>query len=281
MADGGGPGGYLLGGVACFCAGAGCYYLGKTRLESAGVVRSARRFRRIHDLSVLLDSSSGHLPLVTVSGRVRSDTPLIGQQSGLPAAIVEQHVTQHYLKKARKKKADEEYLVVKKTKENCGDEHLLIKKEEKDDVGQWTHFSEVMSSTKKEVPWNLDDGTGHLEIAGACTANGFSLSLGSEVFEKQPHSCGCECTLKILGLKRTERILQIGARLTVVGEAFKDNSGKITIQRPRNSGPFHVSRSSIDQIISGLGTEAVKPGAASFVLWRLQLLACSFLEALH
>ncbi|CAN6319928.1 unnamed protein product [Urochloa humidicola] len=218
MADGGGPGGYLLGGVACCCAGAGCYYLGKSRLESAGVVRSARRFRRIHDLSVLLDSSSGHLPLVTVSGRVRSDTPLIGQQSGLPAAIVEQHVTQHHLKKTQKKKAGEEYLVVKKTKENCGDEHLLIKKEENGDLGQWSHFSKVISSTKKEVPWNLDDGTGHLEIIGAHTAGGFYLSLGSEVFEKQPHSCGCECTLKILGLKRTERILQIGAPLTVVGE---------------------------------------------------------------
>lgn len=58
------------------------------------------------------------------------------------------------------------------------------------------------------------------------------------------------------GLKRTERILQIGAPLTVVGEAFKDNSGKITIQRPRNGGPFHVSSCSIDQIISGLGSEA-------------------------
>jgi hypothetical protein len=45
-----------------------------------------------------LDSSFGHLPLVTVSGRVRSDTPLTGQQSGLQAAIVEQHViTDHDL----------------------------------------------------------------------------------------------------------------------------------------------------------------------------------------
>ncbi|CAN6300846.1 unnamed protein product, partial [Urochloa humidicola] len=112
----------------------------------------------------------------------------------------------------------------------------------------------------------------HLEIVGARTAAGFSLSLGSEIFEKQPHSCGCECTLKILGLKRTEWILQIGASLTVVGEAFKDNSGNITIQRPRNSGPFHVSSSSMDQIISGLGTEARCCGVCSFwhvPSWRL------------
>ncbi|XP_014661318.1 uncharacterized protein LOC101776502 [Setaria italica] len=140
--------------------------------------------------AMLLDSSFGHLPLVTVSGRVRSDTPLTGQQSGLQASIVEQHVTQHYLKKTPKK-AGEEYLVVKKIKEKCGDEHLMIKEEEKDDVGQL--------STK---PYTV--------------------------------------------------ILTLG----MVFMAFKDNSGKITIQRPRNGGPFHVSSCSIDQIISGLGSEA-------------------------
>ncbi|CAN6306570.1 unnamed protein product [Urochloa humidicola] len=159
MADGGGPEGYLLGGIACCCAGAGCYYLGKSRLEYdlssapaamlpssfplplpfgssipadpvrcfgllfASHVQERRRGAIGAQVwrfacagawwwtAVLLDSSSGHLPLVTVSGRVRSDTPLIGQQSGLPAAIVEQHVTQHYLKKTQKKEAGEEYLV--------------------------------------------------------------------------------------------------------------------------------------------------------------------------
>ncbi|XP_072147233.1 E3 ubiquitin-protein ligase SP1-like isoform X1 [Setaria viridis] len=173
MADGGGPGGYLLGGIACCCAGAGCYYLGKSRLESAGLVRSVLRFRSIHNLSMLLDSSFGHLPLVTVSGRVRSDTPLTGQQSGLQASIVEQHVTQHYLKKTPKK-AGEEYLVVKKIKEKRGDEHLMIKEEEKDDVGQWTHCSIVISSTKKEVPWNLYDG---LMVLGIWRSLGFAALM--------------------------------------------------------------------------------------------------------
>ncbi|KAL6593951.1 hypothetical protein ACP70R_048852 [Stipagrostis hirtigluma subsp. patula] len=92
MADADGGPGYLLGGLACCCASAGCYFLGKSRLESDVGVRSARRFRRICDLSTTLDSSFGHLAMVTVSGRVGSDTPIIGQQSGLQAAIVEQHV---------------------------------------------------------------------------------------------------------------------------------------------------------------------------------------------
>ncbi|KAL6593952.1 hypothetical protein ACP70R_048853 [Stipagrostis hirtigluma subsp. patula] len=54
---------------------------------------------------------------------------------------------------------------------------------------------------------------------------------------------------------RTEQVLQIGSKLTVVGEACKDSSGKILIQRPRNGGPFHVSSKSVDEIISDLGLE--------------------------
>jgi hypothetical protein len=59
------------------------------------------------------------------------------------------------LKKTPKKKAGEEYLVVNKTKEKCGDERLMIKEGQKDDVGQWTHCSQVISSTKKQIPWSL------------------------------------------------------------------------------------------------------------------------------
>ncbi|OEL37541.1 hypothetical protein BAE44_0001446 [Dichanthelium oligosanthes] len=173
---------------------------------------------------MLLDSSFGHLSPVTVSGRVRSDTPLIGQQSGLQAAIVEQHVTTDFTRAScnttllkedtQEKKAGEEYLVAKKTQKKCGDEHLPIKKEEKDDVGQWTQCSEKISSTKKEVSWNL-----------------------------------------ILGLRRTEYTLPTGTNLPVVGEAVKGDSGRILIKRPRNGGPFHVSRSSVDKIVSNLGSD--------------------------
>jgi hypothetical protein len=37
-------------------------------------------------------SSAGYLPLVTLSGRVGSDTPIVGEQSGLEAVIVENNV---------------------------------------------------------------------------------------------------------------------------------------------------------------------------------------------
>ncbi|KAL6593953.1 hypothetical protein ACP70R_048854 [Stipagrostis hirtigluma subsp. patula] len=241
--------GLLWGGIACCCAGAGCYLMGRSRAESAAALRSARSFCRISDLAMTLGTSSGNLPLVTVSGRVGSDTPIIGQQSGLEAAIVNNEVTQHFLKK-QKNKDGEEYVVLKKTKEEDGTERCLVRKEEKD--ARWIECSELISSKTRKVPWHLDDGTGRLEIVRASSADGFVLRFGSEVFEKQPRTCGCECSVKILGLKRTEWVLPIGEHLTVVGEAVKDDSGKILIRRPRDGGPFHVTRSSIGSLISGL-----------------------------
>ncbi|KAL6838241.1 hypothetical protein ACP4OV_031913 [Aristida adscensionis] len=248
--------GLLGGGIACCAAAAGCYLMGKTRAENAAALRSARTFCRISDLSMTLGASSGYLPLVTVSGRVGSETPLIGQQSGLNAAIVKNNVTQHFLKKQEQKKDAEEYVLLRKTEEEDGTERCLVRKEEKDDASRWIECSELISSKTREVPWHLDDGTGRLKIVRASSAEGFVLSFGSEVFEKQPRSCGCECSVKILGLKRTEWVLPIRAQLTVVGEAVEDDSGKILIRRPRNGGPFHVTRCSIDNLISGLEYDA-------------------------
>ncbi|KAG2551760.1 hypothetical protein PVAP13_9KG453300 [Panicum virgatum] len=57
-----------------------------------------------------LGASSGYLPLVTLSGRVGSDTPIIGEQSGLEAVIVENNVSQIFLKKQKDAK---EYVVVR------------------------------------------------------------------------------------------------------------------------------------------------------------------------
>ncbi|CAN6306567.1 unnamed protein product [Urochloa humidicola] len=86
--------------------------------------------------------------------------------------------------------------------------------------------------------------------------DGYILRLASEDFEKQPQTCGSECSIKILGLRRTEWTLPTGTNLNVVGEAVKGDSGETLIKRPRNGGPFHVSRSSIDKIVSNLGSHA-------------------------
>ncbi|TVU46978.1 hypothetical protein EJB05_06552, partial [Eragrostis curvula] len=77
--------------------------------------------------------------------------------------------------------------------------------------------------------------------------------------------------LQILGLQRTEWILPIGRKLTVVGEAHKDDSGKITIRRPENGGPFHVSTSSVDTIVSDLGIRTRYRDALDFFFISLLL----------
>ncbi|CAN6289393.1 unnamed protein product [Urochloa humidicola] len=255
--DGGGVGGgegFLWGGLACCCAGAGCYLLGRSYTESANELRSARKFCRISDLSMTLSAAaSGYIPLVTLSGRVGSDTPIIGEQSGLEAVIVENDVTQIFLKK--QKNDIKEYVVVKKTEDKDGTENITVRKKKNDDE-QWIRCSEQISSKRKEVPWYLDDGTGRVEVAGARNADGSVLRLANEDFERQPRTCGCECAIKILGLRRTEWTLPTGTNLNVVGEAVKGDYGEILIKRPRNGGPFHVSRSSIDKIVSNLGSDA-------------------------
>ncbi|CAL4914491.1 unnamed protein product [Urochloa decumbens] len=253
---GGGGAGFLWGGLACCCAGAGCYLLGRSYDKSANELRSAREFCRISDLSMTLSAaSSGFIPLVSLSGRVGSDTPIIGEQSGLEAVIVENDVTQTFLKKKKRVEDDKEYMVVKKTKDKDGTEKITVREKKKDDE-EWIRCSEQISSKRKEVPWYLDDGTGRVEVAGARNADGFILRLASEDFEKQPRTCGCESSIKILGLRRTEWTLPTGTNLNVVGEAVKGDSGEILIKRPRNGGPFHISRSSIDKIVSNLGSDA-------------------------
>ncbi|XP_039780812.1 E3 ubiquitin-protein ligase SP1-like [Panicum virgatum] len=130
-----------------------------------------------------LGASSGYLPLVTLSGRVGSDTPIIGEQSGLEA------VSQIFLKKQKDAK---EYVVVRGRR------------------------------------MKMDDGTGRFEVVRAHNADGSVLRLASDDFETQPRTCGCECSIRILGLRRTEWTLPTGTNLTVVGEAVKGDSGNCT-----------------------------------------------------
>ncbi|KAM5563808.1 E3 ubiquitin-protein ligase SP1 [Rosa sericea] len=117
--------------------------------------------------------------------------------------------------------------------------------------------SALMLSMSKEVPWYLDDGTGRVHVVGARGATGFSLPVASEVFEESGRSLVRGTLdylqgLKMLGVKRIERVLPTGTSLSVVGEAVKDDIGTIRIQRP-HKGPFYISPKTIDQLIANLG----------------------------
>ncbi|KAM3371452.1 hypothetical protein ACQJBY_018707 [Aegilops geniculata] len=214
------------GGVGCCLSAAALYLLGRSSGRDAEVLRSVARTGSLKDLAAILDTASKVLPLVVaVSGRVSSDTPLICQQSGMRGVIVEETAEQHFLKH--------------------------------NDAGSWIQDSAVMLSVSKEVPWYLDDGTGRVYVVGARSAAGLILTVASEVFEESGRTLVRGTLdylqgLKMLGVKRTERVLPTGTSLTVVGEAIKDDVGTIRIQRP-HKGPFYASPKSIDQLILNLG----------------------------
>ncbi|KAF5744188.1 mitochondrial ubiquitin ligase activator of NFKB 1 [Tripterygium wilfordii] len=214
------------GGLSCCFSAAALYLLGRSSGRDADVLRSVTRINQLKELAQLLDIESKVLPLVVaISGRVGSETPISCEYSGLRGVIVEETAEQHFLKH--------------------------------NDNGSWIQDSALMLSMSKEVPWYLDDGTGRAYVTGARGASGFVLTVGSEVFEESGRSLVRGTLdylqgLKMLGVKRIERVLPVGSSLTVVGEVVKDDIGTVRVQRPHR-GPFYVSPKTLDQLIGNLG----------------------------
>ncbi|CAI5996087.1 unnamed protein product [Closterium sp. NIES-65] len=105
----------------------------------------------------------------------------------------------------------------------------------------------------------FDDGTGRANVVGARSAAGLELTVGTEVFDDSGKSVVRSTVdylqgIKVLGVKRVEKVLPVGTSLTVVGEAVRDDRGSITLQRPHQGGPFFVSPRSLDALIASLGT---------------------------
>ncbi|KDP21507.1 hypothetical protein JCGZ_21978 [Jatropha curcas] len=214
------------GGISCCLSGVALYLLGRSSGRDAEVLKSVSRVDQLKELAKLLDTESKVLPLVVaISGRVGSETPINCEYSGLRGVIVEETAEQHFLKH--------------------------------NDAGSWIQDSALMLSMSKEVPWYLDDGTDRVFVVGARGASGFALTVGSEVFEESGRSIVRGTLdylqgLKMLGVKRIERVLPTGTSLTAVGEAVKDDIGTVRIQRP-HKGPFYISPKSIDELIGNLG----------------------------
>ncbi|KAF8394472.1 hypothetical protein HHK36_020680 [Tetracentron sinense] len=236
------------GGLSCCLGAAALYLLGRSSGRDAEVLNSVTRVNQLKDLAQLLDASCKTLPLiVTISGRVGSETPINCEYSGLRGVIVEETAEQHFLKH--------------------------------NDAGSWIQDSALMLSMSKEVPWYLDDGTGRAYVVGARGAIGLVLTVASEVFEDSGRALVRGTLdylqgLKMLGVKRIEKVLPTGTSLTVVGEVVKDDIGAIRIQRPHR-GPFYVSPKSIDQLIANLGKWArwYKYASMGFTVFGVYLIA--------
>lgn len=236
------------GGISCCLSAAALYLLGRSSGRDADSLKSVGRVNQLKDLAALLDTASKVIPFVVcVSGRVGSETPIKCEYSGLRGVIVEEMAEQHFLKH--------------------------------NDAGSWVQDSALMLCMSKEVPWYLDDGTGRVYVLGARGATGLELTIGSEVFEESGRSLVRGTLdylqgLKMLGVKRTERVLPTGTPLTVVGEAVKDDVGTVRIQRP-HKGPFYISPKNIDQLIANLGKWArwYKYASLGFTVFGVYLIA--------
>ncbi|AES61874.2 putative aminoacyltransferase, E1 ubiquitin-activating enzyme [Medicago truncatula] len=211
-------------GVGCCLSAAALYLLGRTSGRDVDILKSVNRVNQLRELAQLLDEEIFPL-VVAISGRVGSETPISCEFSGLRGVIIEETAEQHFLKHS--------------------------------DAGSWIQDSALMQSRSNEVPWYLDDGTGRVRVVGAQGATGFVLPVGSEAFEESGRlpvrgTSDYVQGLKMLGVKRIERVLPVGTSLTVVGEAAKDDVGTIRIQRP-SKGPFYVSPKTIDELIANIG----------------------------
>ncbi|KAI5070951.1 hypothetical protein GOP47_0013202 [Adiantum capillus-veneris] len=214
------------GGLTFCLSGAALYCLSRNTGRDAADLKSVKRVNQLKDLAALLESACKALPLVvTVAGRVGSDAPISCEHSSLRGVILEEIAEQHFLKH--------------------------------NESGSWIQDSALMLAMSKEVPWYLEDGTGRIFVIGARGAHGLELPIASEVFEESGRSLVRGTLdylqgLKMLGVKRVERVLPVGTTLTVVGEAVQDDLGTLRIQKP-HKGPFYVSPKSIDELIINLG----------------------------
>jgi E3 ubiquitin-protein ligase MUL1 len=203
---------------------AALYLLGRSSGRDVDMLKSVNRVNQLRELAQLLDEEIFPL-VVAISGRVDSETPISCKSSGVRGVIVEETAEQHFLKH--------------------------------NDSGSWIQDSALMLSRSKEVPWYLDDGTDHVRVVGARGATGFVLPVASEAFEESGRTLVRGTLdylqgLKMLGVRRVERVLPVGTSLNVVGEVARDDVGTIRIQRP-SKGPFYVSPKTIDDLIANLG----------------------------
>ncbi|KAJ0255005.1 hypothetical protein HA466_0098280 [Hirschfeldia incana] len=218
----------------CCVGAAALYLLSRRTARDVDFLKSVTRVDQLKELeSTVLPS------IIAVSGIVGSETPIKCEHSDILGVILEKTEEHHFLKRNWK--------------------------------FSWVQDTALMLPLCKEVPWFLDDGTGRVIVEGAQSAIGFALTAGGEVLEKPEPSSLVRGTLdflrglKMLGIRRIERVLPIGTQLTVVGQTMKDDVWDVRIQKP-DQGPFYVSPIPLDQLISKMGMWSRRFKKASMVL---------------
>ncbi|KAL8148972.1 E3 ubiquitin-protein ligase SP1-like [Apium graveolens] len=180
----------------------------------------------------LLDTASTGTPLiVSVSGKVGSDSPIMCETSGLECVILKETTEKHILKRNW--------------------ETIYDFRGRKILDSSWREEINEMDSVIKE-----DDGTDQVFVVGAQRAS-YWKSTVRHGRRYRPRSLPMTGRMDDiwedmdLVVKTTEPVLLTGTPLTVIGEANKDETGTSRIRQPE-AGPFYVSRMNIDELTDNL-----------------------------
>lgn len=250
------------------------------RAGKRAVLMTGTETKRIGEVSSLVDEIRAELPggdgsgfseFAELKGEVACPSPIVGELSRQPGAIVETSV-QRVIETRRE------------TRDSDGDVTV-----------SWVKSHETLSSNRKESPWFLDDGTGQLRVsvqgaklelekvvdkfeppgavepgAGQMTIGygGLSFSLGGAL---SSHTAD----RRTVGYKFEERLLPVGRRLYAMGE-IADTSDGLVLRKPSDEDrPYLLSLKSEDELVAsslssarwmGIGAAALGVGGIALVV---------------
>lgn len=189
--------------------------------------------------------STGYHDYVELKGSVACDAPVMGELSGLPAALVETTVKRRYEERREVRDSDGRVTT------------------------RWETRTETVSNNKRESPFYLDDGTGRVRVL----ATGASLDLDEVVDRFEPAnavevSSGGNVAIsfgrmsislgggrwgndrRTLGYQFTERIMPVGRPLYVLGEVADTPDG-LLMRKPQDGSkrPYLVSLKSEEELV--------------------------------
>ena len=225
----------LIIGVAMIAGGVGLYFSRQASLNKAMDIKYYET-SKISEVVSIYDDIKGEIgggnyngTIVELKGTGSTNNPLTAEFSKKPALYYEATVVREYEVTEQEKDSDGNYRTVTKRK------------------------SETVSSNKLGTPFYLDDGSGKqilIDIEGA----DLDLINSFDRFEQNaPAGFSLSSLLssgsKTLGYRYKEKMLPVGAKLYILGEA-SDRRGELAVIKPQEKGKkFIVSTKSEEEIL--------------------------------
>ena len=206
-------------GAASLVVGAAFYVASKAVGKNAKALEGAEDVAKLDQLETWIHL----LPMVVaLHGRVGCEQALECEHARGKGVIYEQVAEQHFLKQT----------------EN----------------GEWVRDAAVVLTHARETPWWIDQGgKERVHVHDAKNASGLQLEKVYDAFETTSKgmvrsSIDYLRGIKLLGVRRTERVLAVGTPLTCVGELAQEGNGKYVLRKPAAGEPFYITRKSLPQL---------------------------------